>query len=85
MHNKNRNYLCLLINCISARLIPHMLCLQVENTLSFFNFLITGLCSFSANCHVAKSKGCWLSESDLELILVPVCACVTGDFLSKSL
>ena len=48
--NKNLNPLPnLLINCISARSAYQILSIKVECTFLFMNFLITGLCNFSAN------------------------------------
>ena len=49
-HNNNLNPLLnLLINCISARSAPQILCIKGECTFLFLNFLIIGLCNSSAN------------------------------------
>ena len=49
--NKNRNLLLyLLINCISSTSATQIIFLTVDYTLHFSNFLITGLCNYSANC-----------------------------------
>ena len=50
-HNlKGFSLLSLLINCMSARSAPQGLSIKTECTFRFFNFLIAGLCDFSANC-----------------------------------
>ena len=50
-HDKNLAHLLnLLINCISAKSAPQTLFLNEEQTLSFYFFLIIGLCNSSANC-----------------------------------
>ena len=49
-HNKNLNHLLnLLINHISARSVPQILCIKDERTFLLLNFLLIGLCNSSAN------------------------------------
>ena len=49
-HNKNLNALLnLFINCISARSASQILSIKIEGTFLFLNFLIIGLCNYSAN------------------------------------
>ena len=48
-NNKRIPLLNLLINCISARSAPQILSIKGEYTFIFLNFLIAGLCNFSAN------------------------------------
>ena len=57
LHNKNLNSLLnLLINCIPVRFVPQILSIKCNFYFLLLNFLILGLCNFSANSPVAKSK-----------------------------
>ena len=60
-HNKKLILiLSLLINCIYARS-PKNESINDECTFRFSNFLIIGLCNYSANCGVAKYNRRWFS------------------------
>ena len=49
-HNKKRvPLLSLLLNCVSTRYAPQILPIKGDRTFLFLNFLIIGLCNFSAN------------------------------------
>ena len=76
-----------MINCISARLAPHILSLKDEYTSHFLNFLVNPVTD-----SLVKSEGQYFSESELELMSVLVRvekisdrACVATDLLSENL
>ena len=68
--NKNRmSLLYLLINYISAKSTPHMFSLKDEYTLCLLNFVIIGLCNYSAHC--------WFN-------IISLSTAPPADFLSKN-
>ena len=76
-----------MINCISARLAPHILSLKDEYTSHFLNFLVNALTN-----SLVKPEGQYFLGSELELMPVLVWvekisdrACVATDLLSKNL
>ena len=78
-HSKKLNLLLnLLIICISTRSALQILSIKDDSTFRFLNFLIFASCNSSANCHVAKSIGRWLSI--ILILTVP-----QDIFLSKKL
>ena len=79
-HNEKRIHLLNVpSSCISAQSETQILSIKDECTYRFSNFLIIVLCNTFANCCVAKTEGCLLSDS----IAAPLS--VLGDFLSNNL